>query len=116
MHRKNAFTIIEIMIVLLIMGLLMAMAFPSFYRARLVTRKAVCINNLRQIEAAISRWALDNSITTGASIDTQQETEIYTYVRGDVLQCPSGGAYNMGTVGVHPQATCEVEDHALIEE
>ena len=65
---KKGFTLVEIMIVVAIIGLLAAIAIPSFMRARVTSQKNACINNLRQIESAKDQYALEFGLTNGASI------------------------------------------------
>lgn len=55
-----AFTLVEIMIVVAIIGLLAAIAIPNFLRARSTSQQDACIANLHEIDAAIQRWALEN--------------------------------------------------------
>jgi len=56
---KAAFTLVEIMIVVAIIGLLAGIAIPNFIKARETARKNACINNLRLIDTAIQQWALE---------------------------------------------------------
>ena len=65
---KKGFTLVEIMIVVAIIGLLAAIAIPSFMRARTTAQANACINNLRQIEAAKDQYALENGLTNGAVV------------------------------------------------
>jgi len=67
---KKGFTLVEIMIVVAIIGLLAAIAIPSFMRARTTSQKNACINNLRQIEAGKDQYALENGLTNFASLGT----------------------------------------------
>jgi len=62
---KRAFTLVEIMIVVLIIGILMAIAVPNFVKARESSRKQTCISNLKQIDQAKEQWAMDNRKNAG---------------------------------------------------
>jgi prepilin-type N-terminal cleavage/methylation domain-containing protein len=61
--RRAGFTLIEVMTVVAIIGLLAAIAIPNFVKARSTSQMNVCINNLRQIDAAKQQWALQNGKT-----------------------------------------------------
>ena len=54
MFSKTGFTLVEIMIVVAIIGLLATIAIPNFMRARTTAEKTACINNLRQIDNAMT--------------------------------------------------------------
>jgi len=59
--RLRGFTLIEILIVLALVGLLSALLFPVFARARDRARIATCASNLRQIGQAIQMYVNDNN-------------------------------------------------------
>lgn len=110
MNRKMGFTLVEIMIVVAIIGLLAAIAIPSFMKARTTSQKNACVNNLRQIEAAKEQWALENKKSTGDAIVT---TEVDVYMKA-APYCPAGGTYTYHIVGT--DASCSVTTpvaHAL---
>ena len=67
---KKGFTLVEIMIVVAIIGLLAAIAIPSFMRARVTSQQNACINNLRQIESAKDQYALEAGLTNGSLVGT----------------------------------------------
>jgi len=81
------------MIVVGIIGMLAAIAIPNFVRARSRSQMNVCINNLRQIDAAKQQWAMETRQTSGAM---PQESDIGPYIgrAGNVksVVCPSGGS------------------------
>ena len=62
-RRKAAFTLIEIMIVVVIIGLLAAMAIPAFQKVRAVSQDKAVTNNLRQLAFAAEQYMLE----TGSS-------------------------------------------------
>lgn len=47
--NKKAFTLIELLVVIVIVGLLAALIIPAMGGAREAARRAMCVNNLRQI-------------------------------------------------------------------
>ena len=56
--KRSGFTLVEIMIVVAIIGLLAAIAIPSFVKARNQSQQNACINNLRIIDAGKEQWAM----------------------------------------------------------
>ncbi|MBN1522143.1 MAG: prepilin-type N-terminal cleavage/methylation domain-containing protein [Candidatus Aureabacteria bacterium] len=66
--RKNAFTIIELMIVVAILGLLTVIATPGILQARLRARENTCRNNMRVIAHAIEQYSLEYNITSNTFV------------------------------------------------
>lgn len=115
-RRKGGFTLIEIMIVVLIIGILLAIAIPNFVRAREVSRAKSCVSNLKQIQSAKEQWAMD---TKADSAGVPGEADLYggdLYIKVEPL-CPSSGTYTIGSVADDP--TCDyagtVAPHVLEE-
>jgi prepilin-type N-terminal cleavage/methylation domain-containing protein/prepilin-type processing-associated H-X9-DG protein len=61
--RRRGFTLIELLVVIAIIGILAAMVFPVFARARESARKAVCLSNVKNIALAIQMYLADNNDT-----------------------------------------------------
>lgn len=103
---EKGFTLIEIMIVVLIIGILLAIAVPNFIKARETSRAKSCIANLKQIDAAKEQWAMDNKKTTGDTPAWADLVGADKYIKGNQPACPSGGTYTIGAVGTDP--TCSI--------
>ena len=66
-NRSHAgFTLVEIMIVVVIIGLLAAMAIPAFQKVRRSSIKSTMANDGRQIAAAAQQYFLENAVTRAA--------------------------------------------------
>jgi prepilin-type N-terminal cleavage/methylation domain-containing protein len=107
-RRKKGFTLVEIMIVVLIIGILLAIAVPNFIKARETSRTKSCISNLRQIDAGKEQYAMDNKKADGDPV--AQGDLVPTYIK-KWPECPSGGTYTINNVGTDP--TCDQPGHTL---
>ena len=107
--RKLGFTLVEIMIVVAIIGILAAIAIPSFVQSRTQTRTNACINNLRLLDAAKEQVALaENWDETHACA----EADVTPYLKGGAMPvCPASGAYTVNAIGTDP--VCNVANHVL---
>ena len=113
-NRKSGFTLVEIMIVVAIIGLLAAIAIPSFLSARNQSRKNACINYLRQIDSAKEQWAMANNKNDGDSVamdDLLGNGNLSNGYIKQTPQCKAGGTYTIGTIGTNP--TCNVSLHTI---
>jgi type IV pilus assembly protein PilA len=63
-HKNKGFTLVEIMIVVVIIGLLASMAIPAFQRVRINSQDKAVLNNARQLSAAGDQYYLENGVST----------------------------------------------------
>lgn len=66
-NSKKGFTLVEIMIVVVIIGLLAAMAIPAFKKVRDTSQTKAITNNLRQLASAADQYFLENGVTSVGS-------------------------------------------------
>ena len=68
-RSTKGFTLVEIMIVVVIIGLLAAMAIPAFQKVRQSSQDKAVLNNARQLSAAADQYYLENGVSSVASTD-----------------------------------------------
>ena len=110
--KAAGFTLVEIMIVVLIIGILLAIAIPNFVTARNSSRSRACVANLKQIDSAKQQYIMDNKL---ASTVTPTSANLApTYIRA-FPTCPASGSYTIGDGNTNP--SCSFSDtqypHAL---
>jgi type IV pilus assembly protein PilA len=66
-RSNKGFTLVEIMIVVVIIGLLAAMAIPAFQKVRQSSQDKAVLNNARQLSAASDQYFLENGVSTVVS-------------------------------------------------
>src|SRR2546423_9573866 len=99
MKIKRAFTLVEIMIVVLIIGILLAIAVPNFMKARDNSRAKSCISNLHQISAAKEQAAMDLRLQ---DTDTPTQAQLIPdYIRSWPLE-PARGTYTIVDIRTDP--------------
>ena len=92
------------------MGMMAAIAIPSFVKARSTSQKNACINNLRQLDSAKEQWALAEKKMTG---DIPDEAGVLEYVKGGMPTCPAGGTYTLNAISANPTCSMNHDGHRL---
>jgi hypothetical protein len=85
-------------------GLLAAIAIPSFVKIRAVSQRNICINNMRLIDNAKAEAALDHNYNDGATVPEQ---EVSACLKNGLsgLVCPKGGSYTIEPLGQEPECS-----------
>ena len=116
---ERGFTLIEIMIVVLIIGILLAIAVPNFVKARETSRAKACVSNLKQIDSAKEQWAMDTRAADGAVGPAMAAIAGANLYIKATPSCPSNGNYTIGLIGTDPSCDIGVngastsDDHVL---
>lgn len=95
MQKKRGFTLIELLVIIAIIGILAAILFPVFARAREQARKTSCASNLKQIGMALLQYRqdYDEKFPRYGNVDNGQTgwaEKLNPYLKSvEIFQCPS---------------------------
>jgi type IV pilus assembly protein PilA len=96
MHKSaKGFTLVEIMIVVVIIGLLAAMAIPAFQKVRSASQDKTVLNNARQLSAAADQYYLENGVST-VTLSSLVGTSNYVKALNLVANETYPGGYTQG--------------------
>ena len=96
--KARAFTILEILAVVTILGVLMALSFPAFEKIRPAAERAICMNNLKNLRVAFSGYATEGwpqipkEIKLGSMAEQRwwlEKTEKELGLSKSAWQCPT---------------------------
>ena len=98
--RSEAFTLLEVMIIVALIGLLAVMAMPAMMKVRKQTQGKRIVNDARVIDTAIDAWAMENNKADGDSVDL---VKINEYSKSGQVRTKDvlGNDYGIGPVGVN---------------
>src|SRR5438093_2388243 len=93
MKTKHAFTLIELLVVIAIIAILAAMLLPSLSKAKGQATKISCVNNLRQLNLAMTMYADENQdFYPPRASNNLWPSRIYDgYKDLKILVCPNDG-------------------------
>jgi len=128
MKGESAFTLIELMVVVLVIAILVSIAYPVYSIARDTAWKNTCKANLRIIDGAvqiyraqngeypdppITSWSMDTGFS-GTLVDPDNDTDdLVPYYIKEPVYCPKGGTYNYNQDNslTNRFTVCSIPDH-----
>ncbi len=97
---KNAFTLIEILIVVAIIGLLAAVGIPSFRNAQKNSQNNMKSVNISAVNAAKDQYSIMNNISNGTSVAF---ADIASYIGNNITNSAgltvNGADITIGNIG-----------------
>src|SRR6266513_6315164 len=89
-RKRRAFTLIELLIVILILAILMAVALPLYLAAVTDSQVKTCRANMQTISNAEAAWKTSDTTHTYTTTLSNLNANL-----GSTPVCPSGGTYSV---------------------
>jgi len=116
-RKDEGFTLVELMVVVLIIGILIAIAVPVFNSARANAQRRSCQANQRTFEGAYQTWYADDpaNSTTAATLTDLADLEsvlVPQFIKA-APTCPGSGTYTavFSNNGLSVDLQCSVAGH-----
>lgn len=98
-HHDKGFTVVELMVAVLIIGILVALAVPVFNSASNAARSRACAANLRTLDGAVRQWAAVDESRSIGSLDSIALAKLAVggYVKDydSTVRCPGDGTVSV---------------------
>jgi prepilin-type N-terminal cleavage/methylation domain-containing protein len=125
--NKKGFTLVELMIVVVILGILVAIAVPIFNSVTKNAKRKACQSNMRVMLGIVVQFGTDNdsnfdkvlssgSLSVGSTVeitDANMSTEFLDCIKGRTIpECPDEGTYTLSRTSENGiDITCSVDYH-----
>lgn len=118
MLNQKGFTIIELVVVIIILGVLVAIALPRYFALTDDAQEAACLANQKSIEAAImmeySGRLLAGTSTSVADVVSDYNSDATDFFANGVAPTePAGGTYTVAAVGANQVSITCSNGHAF---
>jgi len=103
-RRHSAFTLVELLVVIAVVGILAALMFPALNTAKTAGNNVKCVSNLKQIGVGLFSYAADHdgALIPGAQVPPPDATYSSSYQWFQALEDYLGGDSKKGYSTDHP--------------
>ncbi len=101
--RKSGFTLVELIVILVVLGVLGGIAIPKYIQNRTTKRRNACTANLKMMDGAKWSWSVETR-QAGTAVPADSDIFGWSLYMGSKLLCPLGGTYSLNAISI--RTTC----------